>query len=517
MDIEAGSRGQHIALSAGIVMVGFVTSKLIGLGREVIIAKAFGTGPELDAYYAAFNIPDLLFTLIAGGALATAFIPVFTGYLVRGDLAGAWRLASAVFNLTFTIVTILALGVALAAPFLVARAIAPGFSVEQRWLTANLMRLILLSTVIFSVSGIVMGVLNAHQHFLLPAFAPAFYNLGIIGGALLLTPWMGIYGLALGVVIGAGLHLAIQVPGLIRYGMRYTFGLGLANPGLHQIAWLMGPRVLALGAVQLNFLISTNLASRLGAGSVSALNFGWLVMQLPESIFAAAVAQAAFPFLAELAARGQQEELRATLSNTLRAVLALTIPAMAGLIVLGRPWIQLLFQRGAFGTSSTEAVYGALVFYALGLIGHSSLELVARLFYAQKDTMTPLFAVIGAMVVNLLLSLTLVRLLGHGGLALANSIAVTLQVSTLLWLARKRLDGIQGDDLLRSAGRSTLATAVMTLVTIAFITWQREAGPFLLGLGGGLLGGVIYLVSAVALGSEEIRALPGIVLRKRIT
>lgn len=505
METGVSHRGQHLARSAGIVMAGFVVSKIVGLGREMVVAGTFGTGPELDAYYAAFGVPDFLFTLIAGGALASAFIPVFSGYLTRRDTAGAWRLASAVTNLVFLVVAVLAVLMAWATPDLVAGLIAPGFSAEQQQLTVRLIYPILLSTLIFSVSGIVMGILNAYQHFLLPAFAPAFYNLGIIVGALFLTPWLGVYGLAVGVVIGAGLHLIVQVPGLIYYGLRYT--PGFASPGLSQVVWLMLPRMLALGVVKLNFLIANNLASRLGEGSLSALNFGWLVMQLPETIIGTAVAKAVFPTLAELDALEEQEALRRTLSGTLRAILTLIIPAAVGLIVLGRPLVQLLFERGAFGAASTEAVYWALAFYALGLVGHSLLEVIARFFYAQKDTITPLFAARVAMQVNILLSLALLGPLGYGGLALANSMAVSLEVAILLGLAHIRLKGIEGRLLVSSAGRSLLAAVVMALVLRGFTVWQHRAGPLVLGLGGAVMGLGVYLIVALALGSEEIRVV----------
>ncbi len=512
METGVSRRGPHLARSVGIVMAGFVVSKIVGLGREMVVAGTFGTGPELDAYYAAFGVPDLLFTLIAGGALASAFIPVFSGYLARRDTAGAWRLASAVTNLVFLVVAVIAVLMAWATPALVSGLIAPGFSAAQQQLTVRLIYPILLSTLIFSVSGIVMGILNAHQHFLLPAFAPAFYNLGIILGALFLTPWLGVYGLAVGVVLGAGLHLVVQVPGLIHYGGRYT--PGFASPGLSQVVWLMWPRMLALGVVKLNFLIANNLASRLGEGSVSALNFGWLAMQLPETIIGTAVAKAVFPTLAELDALEERAALRRTLSGALRAILTLTIPAAAGLIVLGRPLVRLLFERGAFGTASTEAVYWALAFYALGLVGHSSLEVVARFFYAQKDTITPLFAARVAMQVNILLSLALLGPLGHGGLALANSLAVSLEVVILLGLAHVRMKGIEGKLLLSTAGRSLLAAVVMALVLRGFTVWQRGAGPLVLGLGGAGLGLAVYLGVALALGSEEIRVVMSVVRRR---
>ena len=495
-------------------MAGFLTSKVVGLVREMAIARAFGTSGELDAYYAAFNLPDLLFALISGGALASVFIPVLAGYLTREDRSSAWRLSNAILNGVFAIVALLGLATGLAAPILVSRVLAPGFSPWQQALTVDLMRLLLLSTLIFALSGVVMGILHAHQHFLLPAVAPLLYNLGIIGGALFLAPSIGVYGLALGVVAGAAMHLMVQVPALIRHQAHWSATLGLTDPGLRRVVELMGPRVLTLGVVRLNFLVMTNLASHLGEGSVSALNYAWLAMQLPQSILGTAIAIALFPTLSELAARNERDSLRSTLSTALQAILALTIPAAVGLILLGQPLIQLLFQRGAFQAISTQAVCWALQFYALGLIGHSALEVVARIFYAQQDTKTPLAVAAGAMVAHLLLSLGLMRVFSHGGLALANSIAVTLEVAGLLWIARGRLGGVEGSGVLASALRCALAAAVMGAVLVALRSWWRGSSPLALGLGGTLLGGVVYLGAALALGCEEIKTQVGIVQRR---
>ena len=262
---------------------------------------------------------------------------------------------------------------------------------------------------------------------------------------------------------------------------------GWPTPGCTGVVRLMGPWVLTLGVVRLNFLVMTNLASRLGEGSVSALNYAWLGMQLPQSILGTAIAIALFPTLAELAARDERDSLRSTLSAALRAILALTIPAAVGLILLGRPLIQLLFQGGAFQAGSTQAVCWALEFYALGLVGHSALEVVARIFYAQQDTKTPLAVAAGAMLAHLVLSLGLTGVLGHGALALANSVAVTLEVAGLLWIAHKRLAGIEGGRILASALRCTLAAVVTGGAVIALRTSGRGVSPLALGLGGGLL------------------------------
>jgi len=445
------SADRRVIVSALIVAAGFGVSNFTGVLDDFIVARVFGAGRELDAYYAAFGLPDLLFTLIAGGALAAAFIPVFTGYLATGERTSAWQLASSVANAAFLVTLAAAAAAALLAPWLVSRFIAPGFAPEQQTLTANLMRLILISTAIFSVSGIAMSALQAHQHFLLPALAPVMYNLGIIGGAMFLTrpaefnwwglrlrTWplwsMGVEGLAAGVVLGAALHLAVQIPGLIKFGARWSPGIVLADPSFRRVLYLLGPRILGLGMVQLTALVTTSLASGLPKGSVTALAFAWRVMQIPETIVATAIGTAVFPTLAALAAQHQQAELRLTMRKALGAILLLNLPAALVLIALSR-WLSGLL----YGADNAELVAYALRFYALGLVGHSALEVAARTFYAQQDTRTPLLAAAAAMLVTLSASWLLRRPLSYGGLALGNAIGFTVESGVLVWLLEKRL------------------------------------------------------------------------------
>ena len=430
---------RRVFISAIIIGCGFLVSKVTGILDDLILAKIIGPGPQLDAYYAAFGLPDLLFTLIAGGALAAAFIPMFSGFLAREDRSGAWRLASAVINTAFLAAAIASLILAIFAPLIVSQTVGSGFTPEQQELTANLMRVILLSTVLFSISGIVMSALQANQHFFLTALAPIMYNLGILGGVIFLGPTIGVWGPTIGVVMGALLHLLVQVPGLIKYKAKWSPRLGWRDPDLRRVIRLLLPRVAGMGVVQLAALVTTSLASHLSAGSVTALSYGWRVMQLPETLIATAIATAAFPTLSEFAARGDLDRLRGTLVTTLRAILALTIPATIGLLIFGRLAVQLLFERGEFTPESTTLVTWAVHGYALGLIGHSMLEVGARTFYAQQDTRTPLLVAVGAMTIGIAASLILRDVLGVGGLALANSIGVTVEVSALLILLRRRL------------------------------------------------------------------------------
>ncbi len=319
-----------------------------GLLRNIIIGAEFGIGADLDAYYAAFKVPDLLFTIVAGGALATAFIPVFADFLAQDDRTDAWRLASAITNIVVLVVSTTAVIVGLLAPWLVRTVIAPGFSPAEQAETVQVMRIVLVSTVIFGISAVQGSVLHGFKHFLLPALGAALYPLGIAAGAVFLAPTMGVAGLAIGAVVGSLLHLLIKVPALIYYGFRWWPVLDLRTLAVRRVGVLMVPRILDLAVFQLTLVAMTNLASRLGPGGVSSVEWGWDAMQLPETIIGTAFGLVAFPTLAELAARGAQSQLRSTLGETLRSVIALTVPAAVGLILLGQPLLTLLYQRGAF-------------------------------------------------------------------------------------------------------------------------------------------------------------------------
>ena len=513
----------QIARAAGLVMALFVVSRALGLAREMVISGQFGTSGNLDAYLAAFRLPDLIFQIIAGGALGSAFIPTFASYLGRDDQQGAWRLASAVINLVLLLTAALSVLAAIAAPWLVAGLIAPGFNPEQQALTVRLMRIMLVTPAIFGVSGVVMGILNARQHFLLPAVAPILYNLGIIAGAIFLAPAMGVYGLALGVAVGAAGHLLVQVPGLIRHKLRYAPILGMHDPGVHEVGRLMVPRMVGLAAVQLNFLVNTTLASGLAAGSLAALNYAWLLMLLPQGVFAQAVATAAFPTFSLQVAQGQRDEMRASLAATLRAVLYLTVPAAAGLLVLRVPLTQLLFERGAFAADSTRLVAWALACYALGLPAHSLVEIVVRAFYALHDTKTPVGVGVAAMGLNVTLSLASIPIFkaagwpAHAGLALSNSLATTVEMAVLLWLIRRRLGGMEGRRLFRAAVRIVVCAAYMG-ATIGGLAWLLAGRSFPAWLVAGLpvaVGAVVYAGASLLLGGSELDSLWGMVRPRR--
>jgi len=514
--------------SATIVMAAFVLSRVLGLVRDSLLGSTFGAGAELDAYTAASRVTETLYYLVAGGALASAFIPTFTAYLARDQRKTAWQVASAVINLVLLLTIIASLIAALIAPWLVANVLAPDYRPEVQALTVSLLRWMLASTVIFGVSGLLMGILNANDHFTLPALAPSLYNLGILLGVLLLARRWGIHGVALGTVIGAALHLIVQLPALRGIGGTYTPTLGLQLEGVRNVGRLMLPRVLGLAITQLNFWVNVNLGSRIGIeGVVSALKMGFSLMLLPQGVLAQAVATVLLPTFSAQAARGKQDELRATLDSASRAIWYLTLPATIGLILLSGPIVEMFFQRAAFDSQDAAMVAWALVWYAVGLAAHSLLEIVTRAFYALHDTMTPVGVGGGAMLLNLVLSLALVRgfewaggaywsaayrpWMPLGGLALANSLATILETATLSLLLRNRLrsswtaqTGQQGTQA-GSAWRTAVGSAVMAGALWAFMRLAPTQNAWLLGGGGALLGLGSYLGVTLLLRSPEPR------------
>jgi len=501
------SRLARIAQAATLVMAAYVVSRVLGLAREMIVARQFGTSAELGAYLAAFRVPDLIFQLLAGGALGSSLIPVLSEYLAHGQHREGWRLASAIYNLVGFLTTGFAL-LAFAGARPLAQVLVPGYSPELQALTSQLMRLMLVTPIIFGLSGVSMAVLNAHQHFLLPAIAPILYNLAIIAGAVWLAPQMGVHGLAIGVVVGSGLHLLVQLPGLLRRGWRWFPTWGRHLPGVRQVIRLLLPRVLGLAVVQINFIVSTRLASRLEPGSLPALNYAFLLMMLPQGVFAMALATAAFPAFSDLVARQQIPELRHTLMVMLRATLFLALPAAAGLYILRNPVIAVLLEGGRFTDASTKAVAWALQFYVLGLPAYAIVEILSRAFYALHDTRTPVLVGAATVALNIALSLALLGSMGIGGLALANAVAVNVEMVWLLWFMHKWLDGLEGDRLLSATLRVVGATAAMAVALYSVMRVMGGGYPgWLVAAAGVIIGGGVFVASAWICQVSEVRAV----------
>jgi len=520
MTEPAVSANRQIARAAGTVMFAILLGQLIGLVRGILVARAF-PAPELDAFFAANRVSETLFVLIAAGALGSAFIPTFTGLLARQERAAAWRLASALANLIVIALSLLALAAAIFAPQIVRYLLAPGLSrnPELFALTVALLRIQLASSVLFGLGGLMVGILNAHQVFLVPALTPSMYQLGMIFGVLVLAPRMGIYGLAWGVVVGAAAYLLLQIPSLLKQKAIYVPVLGLRDRAVGEVVRLMGPRVLGVAVVQLNFWVNTWLASQMAAGSVAGLQYGFSLMLMAQAAIAQSVAIAAMPTFSAQHALGQVDAMRASLVASLRGILFMAIPASAGLILLREPIVSMLYQRGRFDAHMSALVSWALLWYAAGLVGHCLMEVLTRAFYAQHDTRTPVAIGVAAMGLNVLFSFgfaawfTQIGWMPHGGLALANSLATALEMSALLIMMRRRLHGLDGNRL----GGAALQAALGTLAMGWFLWfWLRSEAPaWQIALAGILGGGGIYLLALWALRVPELHLVLA-ALRRRL-
>ncbi len=531
----------QITRAAGVVMFSFVLTGVLGIVRQSIVGSRFGATGPTDAFIAANRVSETLFTLISGGALGSAFIPVFSRFLSKDDTLGAWRLASAIVTLMSITGAILAVLAGLFAQPITARLLLPQAPPEQQLLTAGLMRVMLITVVIFSVSGLSMAILNAHQRFLAASLAPSLYNIGLIIGALALVPRFGVYGLAYGAILGALLHLGVQLPALRTLKGQFRPSLDLTTPGVVEVLRLMGPRVLGLGVIQINFWVNAALTSGMAAGSLTAFTFAFALLFTVLGVLGQSVGTAVFPTLSALSAQHDLDGFRRVLASAMRGVLFMAFPATVGLIVLAVPLVDTLYHHGSWAAPYTEATAWALQFFAVGLAGFALQEVLARAFYALRDTLTPVVIGILGVILNVLLSLILLRIIhGHlvlfgtplppftalslwivpvgqgpfGGLALANALATLIESVALWLLMRRRLIGILDREILSAAVRAGLAALIMGVVIYGFAQAARDLPPVLLLSGGTLIGAAVFEGLAAAFGLDEARTIPRALLRR---
>lgn len=507
-------QSRTIARNAGIVMVLILISRLLGFIRERAIADVFGLTWETDAFRAAFNIPDLMYFLLVGGAISSAFIPVFSELLARDQEEDAWRMAATFINLISGALLLFTILGVIAAPWL-APLVAPGFVDEQLGLLIYLMRIMFPAVLFTALAGVGMGVHNSYQKFVIPLVGPIFYNVAITLGAYILGPSMGIMGMAVGTVIGAVGNFCIQVPFVARMAGKYPWRFDLKHAGLRKVLKLMGPTIIGLSIVQLNTIILTALASTLSAGSITALNLANRLVQLPLGVFGMGMSMVIFPVMARLAAVGDWQQFQRTLTNGLRTILFITVPAGVGLIALREPIVRLLFEVGEFGPHDTTATAYGLLFFSVSVFAVSSVQVLTRAFYSLQDTTTPVK--IGALTVltNTGLSMLLLRTtsLSHGGLALAFSVAAIVQMTLQFSLLRQRLEPrLQWAPVLATLAKATAAAAVMYFPA-AFVADRigdvvdltTMVGRVLQVGGGVIVGAVVYGAIAYALRMDELQ------------
>ncbi len=538
---------RQIIRAAGIALFGFLTSGVLGLVRTATISATFGAGPASDAFVVAQRIPELIFVLVAGGALGSSFIPVFNRYLLHDDESKAWDLASAVITLSSLAAAILSLIVMLIAPWIVSIDF-PG-SPEIHDLTTNLIRIMMLTPFIFSISGLIMGILQTFGNFVLPSLAISMNSIGLIFGALVLAyvlPPLGaghmgqvgnanVYGLAWGSVLSALLHLGVQLPGVWRLRklnrsettgetlVRLRFLLQWRIEGVREVIVLMGPRVLGLGVAQLNFLVNLYFASGMVAGSATVLTYAWQLLFFALGIIGQSIGTAIFPTLAALVAEGDMTGFKDRMARALRGVLFLALPSTVGLILLGRPVVGVIFERNQWTPENTAATAWALAFFAVGIAGHASLEVLSRAFYALSDTKTPVGVGVVSLLANIVLSAVFIHFVGDpnslergafAGLALANSVTTLLEALALWWLLRRRIGDLNDRYVWNGLSRTTMASAAMAVMLVLFIGLTSDRlGNVLVGIIGVVLGCGVFFAASAALRMDELNMVTGAIKR----
>ena len=505
------SEKSRVIKAAGVVGGATLISRILGFVRDAVIAGFFGAGLSSDAFIAAFRIPNLLRRLFAEGSLSSAFIPVFTEYVVHHNRDEAFSMARSAFRLLSVILFMVTIGGILLSPWIV-RLIVPGFDAEKISLTVTLTRWMFPYFFCIGLVALCMGILNVLGHFAVPAIAPVILNLSVIGSVLFIAPAMTtpVIGLALGVLIGGVLQLALQLPILVRKGFRFWEKARLMHPGLKKVGISILPIILGGAVYQINIVVGTLLGSLLPEGSVTYLYFADRLVQFPLGIFAIAASTAVLPSLSRHAAACEFDELKHTFAHALKLVFFISIPAMVGLIVLREPIVALLFQRGEFDAAATQLTSQAVLYYSLGLWAFSAVRIVAATFFALQDARTPVRIAIISIFANILLGVILMKPLAHGGLALATSLASMLNLGLLMLALRTRLGSLGWINIAQSAGKAFVSSLVMGSAVWAtariFIPLESRTSPGLLvgvvaSIGIGLC---IYGVASFVLKSQEL-------------
>ena len=487
------SAAGSLARAGMIVSSAFLVSRILGYVRVVVIANAFHPA-DLDAFFAAFRIPDLIFQLVAAGALSSALIPIVSGLFVTGERARAWRVVSTIINLMLIGLVVLAVALFILAPVLVP-IITPGFEGPKLDRTIELTRIMLLSPIFLAMGAVATSVLNAGGRFAASAVAPVVYNLAIIGGALILGPSLGVEGLALSVVLGSLGHLLVQVRPLARMGFRYMPRIDAADAQARKALVLMAPRAIGLGVTQITFIVVTALASQLGEGAVTDFNLAFALLQIPLGIIGVPLGIVVLPSLSREAAVGGESAFASLLTRALRLLVYVMVPIAVLTAVVRQQVVDILFGGGKLDRADLDLIALTLVGFVIGLTAHAMIAVLARAFYARQDTATPVAAAVGAVAVNCTLAVVLVGPYGLPGIAVAIAIAAWLEALVLLAMLHHRLTHFE----LAGLGRVGVESIVGSVVAGGVAAVSLGAVEGALGLEPGRLVGVVEvaIVSAV--------------------
>ncbi len=509
-DTSAGS----IARSAGSVGVAVFMSRILGLVREQVLAGLFGAGTAMDAFVVAFRIPNLLRDLFAEGALSAAFVTVFTEYDQERSREETWRLVNNVFT-TITIILSLVVAAGMIFSHQLVMLLAPEFAeiAGKVELTKELTVIMFPFLVMISLSALLMGILNTRGHFFIPAMASTCFNIGSIvvgGGLALVLPRFGypaITGMAIGTLAGGAGQMAIQLPLLFRHGFRFRPVLDLRDKGLLKIGRLVVPAIIGLSATQINIFINTNFASRCAEGSVAWLNYAFRLMQFPIGLFGVALSVATLPVIARQASRKDLPALRKTLVSSLIMGFALTVPAAAGLWIMARPVVALIFQHGRFTAADTMMTAQAVQFYSIGLLAYAAVKIVVPVFYALDDTRWPVFASFCAVAANICIILLALERLQHRAIALSTSLTMIMNFLLLATVLYRKLSGYDLSRLLLAFLKIVAASTVMAWVVYnvcqVFPAAESISGQILRIAAGIISGALCYAILVFILRLEE--------------
>ncbi len=470
---------RSIAGAAGLIGAATFSSRILGLIRDIILARLLGASASADAFFVAYRVPNLLRELLAEGSMSSAFIPVFTEYHTLRTKRETWELASAAFTTLLSIVTLITLIGVVVAPTIV-WLLAPGFHDEptQLEMTTILTQVMFPYLIFISLAALTMGMLNSLRAFAAPALAPVFFNICVIAAALFLAPLLDepVIGVAIGVVVGGLAQFVMQLPSVHKRGFLFQWRFDLSHPGVRRIGWLIVPSLLGTSVTQINITVNTILASYFDGGP-TYLFYGMRLIQFPLGIFGVALATAILPTLSAQAAKGSMDELRQTVGFGLRMISFIILPAMAGLMLLRVPIVHLFFEHGAFTAADTAGTAVALLGYAVGLWAFAGMRIIVAAFYSMQDTKTPAIAAVTAMFINILLALWLMGPLEYAGLALATALSAMVNITILVSVLTSRLGGIDWWHFGQSFGRALIATipVVLACLWIANLAvWQRE-------------------------------------------